>query len=90
MVLVEWAKYIPAFCELPLDDQVRGRRGEGKEEVEVEEEEEGEGEEKEVRDRDSEERENTFLYGPTRCLHSKRSRIVWGSPEISASCRVLD
>jgi hypothetical protein len=20
---VEWAKYIPAFCELPLDDQVR-------------------------------------------------------------------
>ena len=22
-VLVEWAKYIPAFCELPLDDQVR-------------------------------------------------------------------
>lgn len=23
LVLVEWAKYIPAFCELPLDDQVR-------------------------------------------------------------------
>uniref|UniRef100_H0XQQ8 Hepatocyte nuclear factor 4 alpha n=2 Tax=Otolemur garnettii TaxID=30611 RepID=H0XQQ8_OTOGA len=22
LVLVEWAKYIPAFCELPLDDQV--------------------------------------------------------------------
>lgn len=21
LVLVEWAKYIPAFCELPLDDQ---------------------------------------------------------------------
>lgn len=21
-MLVEWAKYIPAFCELPLDDQV--------------------------------------------------------------------
>ena len=20
LVLVEWAKYIPAFCELPLDD----------------------------------------------------------------------
>lgn len=27
LVLVEWAKYIPAFCELPLDDQVRGRNG---------------------------------------------------------------
>lgn len=23
LVLVEWAKYIPAFCDLPLDDQVR-------------------------------------------------------------------
>lgn len=23
LVLVEWAKYIPAFCELLLDDQVR-------------------------------------------------------------------
>lgn len=23
LVLVEWAKYIPAFCELPLDDQVQ-------------------------------------------------------------------
>lgn len=23
LVLVEWAKYIPAFCELPLDDQVK-------------------------------------------------------------------
>lgn len=23
LVLVEWAKYIPAFSELPLDDQVR-------------------------------------------------------------------
>lgn len=22
LVLVEWAKYIPAFCELLLDDQV--------------------------------------------------------------------
>ena len=22
LVLVEWAKYIPVFCELPLDDQV--------------------------------------------------------------------
>ncbi|XP_032875161.1 hepatocyte nuclear factor 4-gamma isoform X3 [Amblyraja radiata] len=22
LILVEWAKYIPAFCELPLDDQV--------------------------------------------------------------------
>ena len=22
LVLVEWAKYIPSFCELPLDDQV--------------------------------------------------------------------
>lgn len=22
LVLVEWAKYIPAFCDLPLDDQV--------------------------------------------------------------------
>lgn len=22
LVLVEWAKYIPCFCELPLDDQV--------------------------------------------------------------------
>lgn len=22
LVLVEWAKYIPGFCELPLDDQV--------------------------------------------------------------------
>lgn len=22
LVLVEWAKYIPAFCELQLDDQV--------------------------------------------------------------------
>lgn len=22
LVLVEWAKYIPIFCELPLDDQV--------------------------------------------------------------------
>lgn len=36
LVLVEWAKYIPAFCELPLDDQVRvdldcGRRGPGQE-----------------------------------------------------------
>jgi len=26
LVLVEWAKYIPAFCELPLDDQVMGKR----------------------------------------------------------------
>lgn len=25
LVLVEWAKYIPAFCELPLDDQVYKR-----------------------------------------------------------------
>lgn len=25
LVLVEWAKYIPAFCELPLDDQVKCR-----------------------------------------------------------------
>lgn len=25
LVLVEWAKYIPAFCELLLDDQVRAR-----------------------------------------------------------------
>lgn len=25
LVLVEWAKYIPAFCELPLDDQVSAR-----------------------------------------------------------------
>lgn len=24
LVLVEWAKYIPAFGELPLDDQVAG------------------------------------------------------------------
>lgn len=24
LVLVEWAKYIPAFGELPLDDQVTG------------------------------------------------------------------
>lgn len=24
LVLVEWAKYIPAFGELPLDDQVIG------------------------------------------------------------------
>jgi len=23
LILVEWAKYIPSFCELPLDDQVR-------------------------------------------------------------------
>lgn len=23
LVLVEWAKYIPSFCDLPLDDQVR-------------------------------------------------------------------
>lgn len=23
LVLVEWAKYIPAFCDLTLDDQVR-------------------------------------------------------------------
>ncbi|POI26816.1 hypothetical protein CIB84_009433 [Bambusicola thoracicus] len=23
LVLVEWAKYIPGFCELPLDDQVQ-------------------------------------------------------------------
>lgn len=23
LVLVEWAKYIPAFCDLALDDQVR-------------------------------------------------------------------
>ena len=22
LILVEWAKYIPCFCELPLDDQV--------------------------------------------------------------------
>jgi hypothetical protein len=22
LILVEWAKYIPSFCELPLDDQV--------------------------------------------------------------------
>lgn len=22
LVLVEWAKYIPSFCDLPLDDQV--------------------------------------------------------------------
>jgi len=22
MVMVEWAKYIPAFCQLSLDDQV--------------------------------------------------------------------
>lgn len=30
LVLVEWAKYIPAFCDLPLDDQVRpGRRTNG-------------------------------------------------------------
>lgn len=27
LVLVEWAKYIPAFCELPLDDQVRAEMG---------------------------------------------------------------
>lgn len=26
LVLVEWAKYIPAFGELPLDDQVVERR----------------------------------------------------------------
>uniref|UniRef100_A0A452EZR6 Hepatocyte nuclear factor 4 alpha n=1 Tax=Capra hircus TaxID=9925 RepID=A0A452EZR6_CAPHI len=26
LVLVEWAKYIPAFCELPLDDQIRSWR----------------------------------------------------------------
>lgn len=26
LVLVEWAKYIPAFCELPLDDQVEVKR----------------------------------------------------------------
>lgn len=26
LVLVEWAKYIPAFCELPLDDQVKYKR----------------------------------------------------------------
>jgi len=26
LVLVEWAKYIPAFCELPLDDQVKCKR----------------------------------------------------------------
>lgn len=25
LVLVEWAKYIPAFGELPLDDQVTGQ-----------------------------------------------------------------
>lgn len=25
LVLVEWAKYIPAFCELLLDDQVRAQ-----------------------------------------------------------------
>lgn len=25
LVLVEWAKYIPAFCELPLDDQVKSK-----------------------------------------------------------------
>jgi hypothetical protein len=24
LILVEWAKYIPAFIELPLDDQVFG------------------------------------------------------------------
>ena len=23
LILVEWAKYIPSFCQLPLDDQVR-------------------------------------------------------------------
>lgn len=23
LILVEWAKYIPSFCELPLDDQVQ-------------------------------------------------------------------
>ncbi len=23
LILVEWAKYIPSFCELPLDDQVK-------------------------------------------------------------------
>lgn len=22
LILVEWAKYIPCFCDLPLDDQV--------------------------------------------------------------------
>jgi len=22
LILVEWAKYIPSFCQLPLDDQV--------------------------------------------------------------------
>jgi len=22
LIVVEWAKYIPSFCELPLDDQV--------------------------------------------------------------------
>ncbi|MGH0124967.1 UNVERIFIED_CONTAM: hypothetical protein FKN15_005518 [Acipenser sinensis] len=26
LVVVEWAKYIPAFCELPLDDQIRSLR----------------------------------------------------------------
>ena len=25
LILVEWAKYIPAFSELPLDDQVSRR-----------------------------------------------------------------
>ena len=29
LVLVEWAKYIPAFGELPLDDQVTGLRCSG-------------------------------------------------------------
>ena len=27
LILVEWAKYIPSFCELPLDDQVRKNLG---------------------------------------------------------------
>lgn len=30
LVLVEWAKYIPAFCDLPLDDQVRSLLFRGK------------------------------------------------------------
>lgn len=29
LVLVEWAKYIPAFCELLLDDQVRAHAESG-------------------------------------------------------------
>ena len=29
LILVEWAKYIPPFCELPLDDQVTGGGGRG-------------------------------------------------------------